>query len=52
MVVLFFGYTQCPDVCPTTMTEMAQVKKALGADGDKLQGVFVTSTRSATRRRS
>jgi protein SCO1/2 len=42
VVVLFFGYTQCPDVCPTTMTELAQVKKQLGADGDKLQGVFVT----------
>ena len=42
VVVVFFGYTQCPDVCPTTMAELAQVKKALGADGDKLQGVFVT----------
>jgi protein SCO1/2 len=42
VVVLFFGYAQCPDVCPTTMTEMAQVKKELGADGDKLQVLFVT----------
>ena len=42
VVVVFFGYTQCPDVCPTTMAELAQVKKSLGADGDKLQGVFVT----------
>jgi protein SCO1/2 len=42
LVVLFFGYTQCPDVCPTTMTELAQVKKELGADGDKLQVLFVT----------
>ena len=42
VVVLFFGYTQCPDVCPTTMTEMAQVKQALGADADKLQVLFVT----------
>lgn len=41
-VVVFFGYTQCPDVCPTTMTEVAEVKRALGADGDKLQGIFVT----------
>jgi protein SCO1 len=40
--VVFFGYTQCPDVCPTTMTEVAQAKKLLGADGDKVQGVFVT----------
>ena len=42
VVVLFFGYTQCPDVCPTTMTELAQVRKLLGADGDKLQVLFVT----------
>jgi protein SCO1/2 len=42
VVVLFFGYTQCPDVCPTTMTELVEVKKLLGADGDKLQGLFVT----------
>ncbi len=42
VVVVFFGYTQCPDVCPTSMAELAQVKKALGADGDKLQGLFVT----------
>jgi len=42
VVVLFFGYTQCPDVCPTTMAELAEVKKALGKDGDRLQGLFVT----------
>jgi len=42
VVVLFFGYAQCPDVCPTTMTEMAQVKQELGKDGDRLQVVFVT----------
>lgn len=42
VVVLFFGYAQCPDVCPTTMVEMARVKKELGADGDKLQVVFLT----------
>jgi protein SCO1/2 len=41
-VVVFFGYTQCPDVCPTTMSDLAQAKKALGADGDKVQGVFIT----------
>jgi protein SCO1/2 len=39
---MFFGYTQCPDVCPTTMTELVAVKKMLGADGDKLQALFVT----------
>jgi protein SCO1 len=42
IVAVFFGYTQCPDVCPTTLTEMMQAKKLLGADGDKLQVVFVT----------
>ena len=42
IVVVFFGYTQCPDVCPTTMAELSQVKRALGPDADKLQGVFVT----------
>ena len=41
-VVVFFGYTQCPDVCPTSMAELAEVKRLLGADADKLQGVFVT----------
>jgi protein SCO1/2 len=42
VVVVFFGYTQCPDVCPTSMQELAQVKQLLGPDGDKLQGVFIT----------
>lgn len=42
VTVVFFGYTQCPDVCPTTMAELALVKKALGADADKLQAVFIT----------
>ncbi|MGB3067550.1 MAG: SCO family protein [Ottowia sp.] len=42
VVVLFFGYTQCPDVCPTTMAELAEAKKLLGADGDKLQGIFIS----------
>lgn len=42
VVVLFFGYTQCPDVCPTTMAELAEVKKALGKDGERLQGLFVS----------
>ena len=41
-VVLFFGYTQCPDVCPTTLGEIAAAKKLLGADGAKVQGVLVT----------
>lgn len=42
VTVVFFGYTQCPDVCPTTMAELAQIKKALGPDGARLQGVFIT----------
>ena len=42
VVVVFFGYTQCPDVCPTTMQELTEVKRLLGPDGDKLQAVFVT----------
>lgn len=42
VVVVFFGFTQCPDVCPAAMAELAEVKKALGKDGDRLQGLFVT----------
>jgi protein SCO1/2 len=42
VVVLFFGYTQCPDVCPTSLTELVEIKRLLGSDGDKLQAVFVT----------
>lgn len=41
-VVVFFGFTQCPDVCPTTLATMADVVKRLGPDGDKVQVVFVT----------
>jgi protein SCO1/2 len=42
VAVVFFGYTQCPDVCPTTMAELAQAKKLLGADGVRVQGIFIT----------
>ena len=42
VAVVFFGYTQCPDVCPTTLQELVEAKQMLGADGDKLQGVFVS----------
>jgi protein SCO1/2 len=42
VVVVFFGFTQCPDFCPTTLTEWVQVKKALGEKGKKLQAVFIT----------
>jgi protein SCO1/2 len=41
-VVIFFGYTQCPDVCPTTMAEMATVMQQLGPLADKVQVLFVT----------
>ena len=42
VTLLFFGYTQCPDVCPTTLSDLAAVKKKLGAKGDKLQVIFVS----------
>ena len=41
-VVLFFGFTQCPDVCPTTLAEIAGAVKKLGADADRVQVLFVT----------
>ncbi|MGE0798173.1 MAG: SCO family protein [Lautropia sp.] len=42
IVLVFFGFTQCPDICPTTLAKAAEVKKALGADGDKLQVLFIS----------
>ncbi len=42
VVTVFFGFTHCPDVCPTTLAEMAQVMKELGADAKRLQVLFVT----------
>jgi protein SCO1/2 len=42
VTLVFFGFTQCPDVCPTTLAELAAVKRQLGKDGDRLQGVFVS----------
>ncbi|HWJ93427.1 MAG TPA: SCO family protein [Telluria sp.] len=42
VVVLFFGYTQCPDVCPTTMAEMANVMQQLGPQAEQVQVLFVT----------
>ena len=39
---MFFGYTRCPDVCPTTLAEMKAVKDKLGPEGDRLQVLFVT----------
>jgi len=40
--VIFFGYMNCPDVCPTTLAELAEVKRKLGADGERVQAIFVT----------
>ena len=42
VVVLFFGYVYCPDVCPTTLAELAQVIQALGPDGERVQVLFIT----------
>jgi protein SCO1/2 len=42
VVVIFFGFLHCPDVCPTTLAELAQVAKALGPDAAQLQVLFVT----------
>lgn len=42
VVVMFFGYTQCPDVCPTTLTEMQQVMTLLGPQANQVQVLFVT----------
>lgn len=42
VVALFFGYTSCPDVCPTTMAELKQALEKLGASADQVQVLFVT----------
>lgn len=42
VVVVFFGFAQCPDVCPTTLADMAEVRKRLGKDGERVQVVFIT----------
>lgn len=42
VVTVFFGYTQCPDVCPTTLTTMSEVMRSLGPDADRVQVLFVT----------
>jgi protein SCO1/2 len=42
VVVVFFGFTQCPDVCPTTLAEMAQALRELGPRADRVQVLFIT----------
>ena len=40
--LIFFGYTHCPDICPTTLFEMSEVMHALGTDADRIGALFVT----------
>ncbi|HSH06428.1 MAG TPA: SCO family protein [Burkholderiales bacterium] len=42
VVVLFFGFTQCPDICPTALAEMARAMQTLGAHAERVQVLFVT----------
>lgn len=42
VVLVFFGYTFCPDVCPTTLSKIAAVRRKLGADGDRMKTVYIT----------
>src|SRR5437868_15278586 len=42
IIALYFGYTRCPDVCPTTMAALGQAVRLLGSDGERVQGLFVT----------
>lgn len=42
VLVVFFGYTQCPDVCPTSLAELAQVMQALGPDASRVQVIMIT----------
>lgn len=42
VVLLFFGYLNCPDMCPTSVAEMAQIRARMGVDRERVQGLFVT----------
>jgi len=42
VLLVFFGFTNCPDACPLALSEMAQVVKQLGPDGNRVQGLFIT----------
>ena len=45
VVTLFFGYTHCPDVCPTTLADIAQAVRSLGADAERVQGLLIEDGR-------
>ena len=40
--LVFFGYTHCPDICPTTLFEISEVMKVLGKDADRTRALFIT----------
>ena len=40
--LVFFGFTHCPDVCPTTLFEVSEILRALGPDADKMRALFIT----------
>jgi len=42
VALVFFGYSQCPDVCPTSLTELKEIKESLGPEGKKVQVIFIT----------
>lgn len=42
VVLLYFGFTQCPDLCPTTLAEMSNLRRKLGAEGQQVQVVLIT----------
>ena len=42
VVLLFFGYTSCPDVCPTTLSELRKIRSELGEDASRVQVVYIT----------
>lgn len=42
VVIMFFGYTHCPDICPTTLSDLSQAMRMLGPDANKVQVLFVT----------
>lgn len=42
VVVVFFGFTQCPDVCPTTLAQLAEATRKLGKDAERVQVLFIT----------